>query len=394
MEDKLSVLHFIKETLGNFDSKKSENDSACRKTIECRIAKRNLYRIKNLLLVLLVSEPCLLLLKYWLQGADRIKDYALLEAHLIIRGTILWQLINYVYKDENLSCKKARIVNYIFWFQIILLTGISFWKGSLAFYWRFILVALYALLALVPVFNLLEALLFILTANIFIFSRQIMSFSSLDGWAGLHLLIFSIIALGISYIRYKSLYISYFKECWLLEENRKLKELSVTDSLTGLLNRRGFEEIIQKMWHNREEESALVSAVIIDVDNFKDFNDNYGHYQGDFCLSRIAAVIKESYQKYTKAIARIGGDEFVVLLNLNRITQKELIEITKGVQENIKNLNQKYNPNFPVVTVSVGITAPQPLSDISWLDLYKEADDLLYTAKNQGNNDINVLTST
>lgn len=101
----------------------------------------------------------------------------------------------------------------------------------------------------------------------------------------------------------------------LRESNRKLQELASTDGLTGIYNRRMFEIRYEYEWNKSAQEGIPISILFFDVDNFKKFNDTYGHQSGDDCLVRIAALLKKFQVKGSNvAVSRYGGEEFVMLL--------------------------------------------------------------------------------
>ncbi len=100
----------------------------------------------------------------------------------------------------------------------------------------------------------------------------------------------------------------------LQEANRKLEKISITDGLTGIINRLGFETAIRDEWNRCKRHSIPLSLIIADIDFFKELNDNYGHKAGDCCLITIADVLKTYAKRSSDKIARYGGDEFVVLL--------------------------------------------------------------------------------
>lgn len=172
----------------------------------------------------------------------------------------------------------------------------------------------------------------------------------------------------------------------LEEANRKLADLSTTDGLTGLANRRRFDETLQSEWQRARRQGLPLAVAMIDVDQFKLYNDHFGHQAGDECLRRIAAVLRTCIHRSGDLIARYGGEEFVVILpGLN--ADKALIlgeNIRCAVQA--ENLVHTTQSNTGVITVSIGISARLPKSGQGADDLLREADMAMYEAKRRGRN--------
>lgn len=392
MEDKTILRGIMRSITGlvHYKANTREDEAA----IAYKMARMNLHRIRVMAVVLLLIELSLLI---WSQLYDTAKSFDIdnvvfLAYILVFRALLIFRISSDALQNNRTSLRKLRIINSVFWLQIILALGIVYWLDIFVFQWQALLVFMFFILAMIPIISLKEILVYLIFTNLMIFGRLL--FNPINYWTGLHTFIFSVISMLVSLLRYQSFYKYIYKERRLLAENRQLQRMAVTDPLTGLLNRRGFEQLIENTWHSPEGESIEISAVIIDVDNFKAFNDQCGHYQGDCCLYEIALIIRESFQNYTKAIARIGGDEFAVLLN--DVTHEELLEVTQEMQQKIGNLKlaETQSQCPPAITVSIGITAPQPISNISWVELYKEADDLLYTAKSKGCNHIVDICTT
>jgi diguanylate cyclase (GGDEF)-like protein len=172
----------------------------------------------------------------------------------------------------------------------------------------------------------------------------------------------------------------------LEEANSKLAALSITDSLTGLANRRRFDEVIHTEWQRARRQNIPLAVAMIDVDQFKAYNDYFGHQAGDECLRRIAVVLRNCVQRSGDLLARYGGEEFVVVLP--GIGSSE----AGGVAENIRKaiqaeaLEHTSISESGVVTVSIGVAAKKPSSDDKTGELLREADAALYTAKRAGRN--------
>jgi diguanylate cyclase (GGDEF)-like protein/PAS domain S-box-containing protein len=171
----------------------------------------------------------------------------------------------------------------------------------------------------------------------------------------------------------------------LASEYRQLSEVAALDELTGIANRRTFNQIMEKEARRHKRSTQNLSLLLIDVDYFKQFNDLYGHLRGDTCLQAIAATLKQSLRRDADLVARFGGEEFVILLPMTEIEGAEVIarKILKAVLA--LGIPHSGSP-LGVVTVSVGITCGStgiPLDQIALLD---QADRALYQAKNSGRN--------
>jgi diguanylate cyclase (GGDEF)-like protein len=167
--------------------------------------------------------------------------------------------------------------------------------------------------------------------------------------------------------------------------NRQLAALSTTDGLTGLANRRHFDEAWQEEWQRAARTQASLALVLIDVDNFKAYNDHYGHQAGDDCLRRVAAVLAREARRAGEMVARYGGEEFVLVLpGASADDARQLAErIRSAVQAEA--MPHSHTP-AGVVTISLGLAARRPRHAGDADALLKEADAALYQAKQGGRN--------
>lgn len=169
--------------------------------------------------------------------------------------------------------------------------------------------------------------------------------------------------------------------------NKKLELFSRIDALTGLYNRRAFEERFEGEWERVTRDNKPLSALIFDIDYFKDFNDNYGHLSGDDCLVKVAETIRESVLLPQGFTARFGGEEFVVLLpETDWNTSKDLAEKIRLNIEGLK-IPHSFSQAEKHVTVSAGVTTLCPeTKNIDSREFLKMADSYLYLAKKMGRN--------
>ncbi len=171
---------------------------------------------------------------------------------------------------------------------------------------------------------------------------------------------------------------------------KKLKDLSYHDSLTGLSNRRRFDEFFQKEWRRSQRSQKPLAFIMIDVDNFKLFNDTYGHKQGDDCLINIASTIKDTIKRPGDMVARLGGEEFVVLLP---DTDREgVVQIAEQIRLAVEEQQiPHYSSEQGIVTISLGIAVSIDNNCSSTEQLYKNADQALYQSKKTGKNKYSVF---
>ena len=179
----------------------------------------------------------------------------------------------------------------------------------------------------------------------------------------------------------------------LAAANRRLKELADKDGLTGLLNRRVFDEVLLKEHRRAKREKTALSVVMIDVDRFKGFNDRFGHPAGDECLRRVGAAIAASVYRPADVACRYGGEEFAVLLP--QTDEASAASIAERIREAIVDLRIEHAANaHGVVTISLGVAcAGAPTLRLDAAALVKSADEALYRAKDGGRNKV-VRSST
>jgi diguanylate cyclase (GGDEF)-like protein len=161
-----------------------------------------------------------------------------------------------------------------------------------------------------------------------------------------------------------------------------LRELSITDPLTGLFNRRYFEERFLEELHRSDRHGLTFSLAMIDIDDFKLFNDSEGHLAGDEVLKCIANIAKDCL-RVSDVIARFGGEEFVVIMP--QTMKNEALQVTERIRNTVKEQLPCSWRIFPqdTITVSIGI-ATYPSSGNDRKELIRNADRALYKAKMEG----------
>lgn len=172
----------------------------------------------------------------------------------------------------------------------------------------------------------------------------------------------------------------------LREQNDKLLEQTLNDPLTGLGNRRLLEQRLNTALPLSRRRMAPLSALMIDVDHFKPYNDHYGHPAGDDCLIEIANVLRDIFRRDTDIVVRLGGEEFiVVLLDIDLDEAARLAEAMRSMLQAVGIPHEK-SPTAPVVTVSIGVATVQPGTPIEVESLIACADAALYQCKARGRN--------
>lgn len=173
--------------------------------------------------------------------------------------------------------------------------------------------------------------------------------------------------------------------------NDELHRLTKMDGLTGIANRRGFDENVEREWRTAIRQQKLLSLLMVDIDWFKHLNDAYGHQHGDECLIAVAGVLHQSVGRAADFVARYGGEEFVVLLpDTDAAGAMVVAETIRKRVEDLR-IENKEAPH-PWITVSVGIATVTPSPADGPAELVMMADKALYAAKNAGRNKIAVVT--
>jgi len=172
----------------------------------------------------------------------------------------------------------------------------------------------------------------------------------------------------------------------LQEANELLQRLSTIDGLTGVSNRRAFDERMELEWNRGRRNSSFLSLIMLDIDYFKAYNDTYGHQGGDSCLQQIASVIKETLGRSTDLLCRYGGEEFCVILPDTKEVGAKIVG--EKIRYSIEKLQIPHAGSeiLPWVTISVGTATIIPTVYTSYMDLVSKADKALYKAKNEGRN--------
>ena len=172
----------------------------------------------------------------------------------------------------------------------------------------------------------------------------------------------------------------------LKETNDILKRHSSLDGLTGIANRRYFDEYLEQAWNKAFEQNDVLSLIMLDIDFFKKYNDTYGHLGGDECLKQVANVLTTISKQFGVIPARYGGEEFAVILPKSE--REEVLEIADTIRAGVEALAIPHVSSkiTPFVTVSVGVSTYYTTTTLKSRDLIQSADIALYDAKRLGRN--------
>jgi diguanylate cyclase (GGDEF)-like protein len=172
----------------------------------------------------------------------------------------------------------------------------------------------------------------------------------------------------------------------LMEQMKTIEKLSITDALTGLSNRRFFEETFNREWKLAVRNKKPIAFLMLDADKFKTYNDTYGHPQGDRLLIALSAVLKRAIHRPSDLPGRLGGEEFGVLLpNTDLNGAVHIAEVIRGEVERLR-IRVPETGKITTCTVSIGAAAIIPTSSETHEIIMKKADEQLYKAKESGRN--------
>ena len=179
------------------------------------------------------------------------------------------------------------------------------------------------------------------------------------------------------------------RTAWL--EARLLDEVAQRDGLTGIYNRRRFDEHLGHVWQLAVRENRPIALLFADIDHFKAYNDRYGHQAGDEAMKAVANVLTQFARRPMDLVARYGGEEFAVVLY--DTTQAHASDVAERLLEDVRRLGIPHQDSSaaPVLTISVGVACVQPVARRSSAGLLQLADQALYAAKDGGRNRCQLL---
>ncbi len=175
-----------------------------------------------------------------------------------------------------------------------------------------------------------------------------------------------------------------------ITDKKKIEQISITDGLTNIYNRRHFNNMFPKIINEAKREDSYVGFLLMDIDHFKQYNDNYGHQEGDNVLILFANCLKENLKRASDLVFRLGGEEFGVIFKAEN--RQKALEFSNILRKNIEDMKieHKYSSVSNYVTASMGLVFKKA-KDIESIDeLYKQTDDLLYESKQNGRNRVTI----
>lgn len=184
---------------------------------------------------------------------------------------------------------------------------------------------------------------------------------------------------------------TYTSICKDITLRKEISELLITDVLTSLYNRRHFNTIFNSELTRSKRHSYNFVLMILDIDFFKQYNDTYGHHAGDLALESVACALKDSLKRAEDYVFRLGGEEFCIITT--DITNDGVYKLAHELKNSVEDLKieHKENIDFGNLTISLGVKIVDANSELIYEQIYKEADNALYKAKNDGRNKVFVI---
>ncbi|MEC1179735.1 GGDEF domain-containing protein [Metasolibacillus meyeri] len=349
----------------------------------------NIHRAKYFAWIAIMLESLLIVLNIVQNKA--IWNYYLLFYILLLVFSALFLVLLYVLDKRFYHYKLMKIAIWsYYWFTLmwgasITLLDQSSYGQVTAYLINLLGIAVmyhvrlkyFVLLQSIPTFYLLGGLLIVQSDSAIVFAHFI------------NITLFIIISVVGSYFIYRGYYKMFEQEQLLLQKNNQLtfvnsdlQLLATHDELTAIPNRRGLYDYVEA---TMGEEPRHITAVLLDIDAFKYFNDYYGHLEGDKVLQEVAAILKELAGEHY-FVARFGGEEFIYLMfDVERKTTMHFANKICNVVEQ-RRIQHKASPFFPYVTVSIGIATNPFCKKDDLHQLFQDADTALYNAKKAGRN--------
>ncbi|HLZ98528.1 MAG TPA: diguanylate cyclase [Steroidobacteraceae bacterium] len=221
-------------------------------------------------------------------------------------------------------------------------------------------------------------------ALVYLVAGGVLQFRGEFGYDALCLVAVNIFCAVVAYMHEKTSRLRFL-------EAGLLHEMAARDGLTGIQNRRMFDQHIERIWLQGLRENTRIAVLLADIDCFKDYNDRYGHQAGDECLRAVAVSLNQCARRPLDFVARYGGEEFAVILY--EANREYVAEVLTRIQRSIAELNIPHDasPVASRLTVSVGAALILPSAHRSPEGLVQLADEALYNAKEQGRNRVVVM---
>jgi diguanylate cyclase (GGDEF)-like protein len=199
-------------------------------------------------------------------------------------------------------------------------------------------------------------------------------------------IIITCISFILSYITYSNHLREYVHLNKIAEQNKNLKLMIYKDSLTSLYNRRYFDSTIPTLLELCTFKKKSFSILMLDIDNFKVYNDSFGHQAGDDCLTEVSTIIQNVTQDKSGLAFRYGGEEFTIIFT--GIDKETVLKKAEYIRKNVEKISNPHNDNNYSISISAGIFHVVPSKNTSYDHCIKVADTLLYKVKKLGKNDI------
>lgn len=343
-----------------------------------RLTSENLNRVRYTALVLVIFVPIVLVC--CLLGGIDTETRGLVS--LIFAGFEIIYLSYYMLTQLIFKKKEYMLIDVVrhsFWAMVVVFGLMVTFIGYL---YNKDLSAYYVMLCALTIVALLSFKELIVYMSIQFIAITIMSiFFSMTFFQWLMILFANI----IFFIASRKSRNAYAEVYTMKSKVRRVSKSAEEDPLTGLMNRRGLDRVVEEFWQ-RDNNETKVGLIIVDIDYFKLYNDKFGHPQGDVCLKKVAEVIKYFATEVGAVPSRIGGEEFVVFLN--DISEKDVVVLAEKIRAGVESIKLKQSPTAPgqYVTISLGAAVRNFEGEEMFADLYDEADKALYKAKNSGKN--------
>jgi diguanylate cyclase (GGDEF)-like protein len=204
------------------------------------------------------------------------------------------------------------------------------------------------------------------------------------GYDALALVAANLFGASVVYMHEKTSRMRFLEACLL-------REMVARDGLTGIQNRRMFDQHIARVWQQAVREEERVAVLLVDIDCFKDYNDRYGHQAGDECLRAVAVSLSQCARRPLDFVARYGGEEFAIVLY--EASREYVAEVLTRIQRSIAELNIPHEASLVAsrLTVSIGAAFVLPAANRTLEGLIQLADEALYKAKEEGRNRVIVM---
>ena len=259
-----------------------------------------------------------------------------------------------------------------------------------------------------------QASIYAISIGIYIIGHRYVSTASLVTMDYLNLAVFALMSWIVSRMNYQS-YLDFYKnQCEINDKNKLLHEInedlsheivekqdllraletanatlrkmSAFDDLTGVPNRRKLNEVIQYEWRRSQRERNDIAIYMIDIDNFKAYNDTYGHGAGDEALRKVATALNQFSMRPTDFFGRYGGEEFTfIAINMNKENVLHFANRMRAAVEGLK-IEHEGGTSTGVLTISIGATVAKPYCEDNIQDAFDRADMALYMGKKDGKN--------